>query len=224
MRRLAILGLSAVLGTACVGTPQPDPPNVVMDPDQVYSDLPNYGGLELHGRAGSVDPPGSIVRIHDLESDDPPVDATVAADGSFDAEVPGSIGDEVRLQAIFEDARSAPLDLLVDFDGAGPAPRPLADCLTTTPGLELDVPAGPAATLEIRNDCTGAATLASVSLRYDPSPFSIVDAPADVPEGEAATVTLEYDPGLGIEEEILMIEVSGPEADRRPVTLWGVGP
>jgi len=226
---LAIVWISAVLAAAggCIATPQPNPPNIVVtiDGDEVYSELTNWGGVDILGNPGAIDPPEAVLRVYDVDGSGPSVDVAVEADGSFHAEVDGLYGDEFRLQAILEDDRSEALDLIVDTDGSRPAPRPLSACVTTEPGTWLEVPAGGSAPVELRNDCDEAVTVESVALRFDPTGFSIVRAPAALPARSVDVVEVGFAEGQAMTEDLLLIELSAasvPEVDRRPITLVGV--
>ena len=53
----------------------------------------------------------------------------------------------------------------------------------------------------------------------DGSGFSVSSAPAEVSARSSASVVLGYPAGAGASEEILFVEVTAPEAERRPITL-----
>ena len=54
---VALVAFVISASLACVGTPQPDPPNVLVDDDQLFVDTTNnYSVIKLRGRAGAVIP------------------------------------------------------------------------------------------------------------------------------------------------------------------------
>ena len=227
---LALLALLVLLPLGCLGTPQPDPPNI--DPGHVFG----WGTLGpptvlIQGEAGAVVPSDAVLRIWSLQQQDPPADVTPAPDGSFSVEVPGNVGEEFRLQSRLDGDRSVPVDVVVVGEGPGlvaPAPRPLADCLRTSPALETTVPAGGRAVVRLRNDCAEPVVVSRVALRAPVSPFSVISpfvvptAPMDLPVGWVMPIVVEYSPAAGgPDEEILLIETTLPVVDRRPITLVG---
>jgi hypothetical protein len=225
-RILTLLVVLVLLPLGCLGTPQPDPPNI--DPAHIFG----FGTLgpptvRILGEEGAVVPADVLLRIYSLDQTEPPVDVTPAPDGSFDIEVPGLPDEEFRLQALRDGERSLPLDVVVVTTGTGlvqPAPRPLADCLWTSPELETTVPAGGRATIRLRNDCVDPVVVSRIAIRVPVSPFAVVSptAPADLPAGAELPIVVEYVPLAGDpDEEILLLETSAPLADRRPITLVG---
>jgi hypothetical protein len=214
--------LALLLAAGCLGTPQPDPPNAapVVDPDRLYTDRANYGGITVLGQPGAVWPAEAILRFWDLETADPAHDVAPNPDGSFAAEVPGAYGDEQRLHAILDGAWSAPVDVVVvDEDTLVAAPRPRAACLVTSPewGLVADGPG--AIEVELRNECAEAVVVADVRVRLPSTPFVVAAFPASVAAGGVGRVRVEYAGGGG--EDILLIELGGVERERRAVTLVG---
>ncbi|MEO8182663.1 MAG: hypothetical protein ABI895_27840 [Deltaproteobacteria bacterium] len=97
---------------------------------------------------------GAVVRVLNLDLALPAVSATAAADGSFETSILASSGNELRFQALRQGQRSAPVDFLYASDGGDLlTPSPRYDCLTLSPGFDLDVPPSGAATLQLQNGC-----------------------------------------------------------------------
>jgi hypothetical protein len=225
-RMLTVLALVVVL-PACLGTPQPDPPNAVgVDPAHLFG----YGTdgpptVLIQGEAGAVYPADAVLRIWSLDREEPVVDVTPAPDGSFAVEVPGEIGGEFRLQALFDGDRSLPVDVVVDgIDRVSLALRPLADCLTISPEWETTVGPGGEATIRLRNDCAGPVVLSRIAIRTPVAAFAVVSPTTldALPVGAELPIVVEYVYSVGVpDEEILLIEISSPIFDRRPITLLG---
>lgn len=212
------LALLPLLLWGCVGTPQPDPPN--LDPHLVDLGTERGGEVTLIGSPGAVTPAGATLHITNLDSDLPPVVVAPAPDGSFSTAIPGAADDELRMQVRHEDRRSIPRDVLVLEDGLQLAVRPLADCFTTEPHLELAAPLSGTVDVTLVNDCDEALEISRVEPRTAGSGLSVIAAPGEVPPGSSATVTLELSPPWSEgSEEILLIEVAAPEPDRRPITF-----
>ena len=138
MRRFALL--FAILGVGCGVDPLPDPP--VTEPSLVGG---FDGGVcaQCDGQAKLSGGPGSVVAADvlwavNLDLETPPVTVPVDADGSFAFFLDAVEENEIRLQARSGDLRSAPLDVVMPFEGGvQPASRPLADCFVVQPELEL---------------------------------------------------------------------------------------
>ncbi|MBN1774287.1 MAG: hypothetical protein JXB32_23710 [Deltaproteobacteria bacterium] len=227
LRRFPLLpvlpALPVLLGVACLGTPQPDPPNI--DPSRVFG----YGTLGpptvlITGEPGAVTPAEATLRIYDLDLEEPAVDVVPRSDGSFEVEVPGAQGDELRLQVTLDEERGTPIDVLIATDRVELASRPLADCLTTSPALEAPVPAGGRATIRLVNGCAQPVAVSRIAVRRPAAPFGAVSpaAPVELPAGGELPIVVEHPAGVDdLAEEILLVEISGPLPDRRPVTLSG---
>jgi hypothetical protein len=224
--------LVVLVAVGCIGTPQPDPPNVVpeVDPEHIFGTPTDGPTVLIEGDEGAVTPEGATLRIYSLQREDLPVDVTPDASGAFSVWVPGEPGEEFRLEARLEDLRSAPVDVVVLEDIEGPvvpAARPLADCLLTSPESYLEVPEDGRATVEVINGCGGPVTLSRIAVRVAASPFAVVSpaAPIDVPDGGRQPIVVEYAPGPGDRpEEVLLIDISAPAVDHRPITLVGLSP
>jgi hypothetical protein len=228
MRRLLFI---VALLTGCGVNPLPVPPGPEPELGGDISGstcLACDGTIRIAGEAGSAKN-ADAVWIVNLDGQAAPALVPVADDGSFEAMIAASPGDEVRLQARRDELRSEPLDLAVSIDAVlAPAPRPLADCFVVAPELELEDAAAGAtssATLALSHDCDTALTIESIALRAPAPPFEVTApaAPFDLAPGETVTVTIRLSPDTaGLVEEVLLIEVASSEMDRRPVTLFGI--
>ena len=218
------LVLTLALLVGCAVSPQPTPPN--LDPQRIMG----TGGPEavsqptVLGAAGSVDPAEGAVVLTNLDRDVAPVAEPVRADGSFIVTVPGAITDELRVQVRSGDVRSEPLDIVsIDGEVYMEAERPLAGCFTVDPPWELDfgvVRGTERRAIELRNDCPDRVEV-SPRFRMGSTAFSLEGMPTGVDAGARVEVTIVANaPAGAIDEETLLIEVSAPMEDRRPITLF----
>lgn len=229
MRRLLALGVLALAG--CGVDPLPEPPAAPKLVGDVVTDACPVcdGQTRIHAGPGSV-VDADTIWVADLDQPLPIVTAPVANDGSFEVFFDAIEGDELRLQARRGDLRSAPVDLLMPASGVlEPAPRPLADCFTLAAELALDdtaVAQSSTATIRVEHTCSGALTVDSIALRA-PSADLGVSAPGTplvLAPGDFVDVAIDFHPTTtGLREEVLIVEVSAPAADRRAVTLFGRG-
>lgn len=207
----------------CAVSPQPTPPN--LDPQRIMG----TGGPEavsqptVNGAAGAVDPAEGAVVLTNLDRDVAPVAEPVRADGSFVVTVAGAFTDELRLQVRSGGVRSEPLDVVsIDGEIYMEAERPLG-CFTVDPPYELDfgvVRSSVRRTIELRNDCPDRVEIAP-RFRMGSTAFALEGMPAGVDAGERVEVTvIATAPASAIDEETLLIEVSAPMVDRRPITLF----
>lgn len=212
--------IATTLLTACIGSPQPDPPS--LDAERVFDVGTRGGEIEIQGREGAVSPPGAEIRITNLDTDRPPVTATAEPDGSFLTSIFVDGNDELRFQVRHDSQRSQPQDLLVGEARSGDAPRPLAHCLRTEPELEMSLgAAADRASLDVINDCDATVVVADIGPRTEASGVTVIDGPTEIEAGASSTITMSLDPPWGAgSEEVLVIEISSPEPDRRPVTLY----
>ncbi len=211
--------IPTLLAAACIGTPQPDPPNV--DPDRLFTTGERGTSVLLVGGAGAVEPAGASLRIANLETGDPVVAVAVGEDGAFSAVVEILGSDELRLWAVAGEERSEPVDIVLS-DPVVRAPRPLAECFRTRPALEAFVEEGRDLALELVNDCDEPLGLSRASLREPDAPFSVGPAPGAIEAGGSAILVVAFAPvAAEPAEAILIVEVDAPVADRRPVTLVG---
>lgn len=108
------------------------------------------------------------------------------------------------------------------------APRPLTDCLTLTPALELSVSRlSPGQTsvarVTIDNQCAQMVTV-TPGLRTGMDGFTLLSgtAPFTVAAGQSASIEIQHEAtGAVLLEDVLFVQVEGAESGRRPVTLRG---
>ena len=115
------LGLLGAIAAGCVVSPQPSPPDLILDGDRIGF----TAGVELvasvtgfEALPGTVDPPEGVVVVTNLDANDAPSFADVQPDGSFVIAVPGVAGQRYRFQAKNANARSQPFDITVGSMGA----------------------------------------------------------------------------------------------------------
>jgi hypothetical protein len=213
--------LLVLFAAGCIGSPQPDPPNL----DDIEVEV-NGDRLDVRGRLTGVTATLSGLEVAwsvNLDDGSAPRTVRVVAH-EFEIVGAGAVGQELRIQ-IRDDRWSPPLDvLLVDPPRAGP--RPLADCFLVDPPLELELGLVPSAgasverAVEIRNDCAESVDV-EASVRAGTS-FSIVDAPLRLAEGTSGRVLIRYT-SIALEraEEIVFIRARTPSVtDRRPITVY----
>jgi hypothetical protein len=176
---------------------------------ELHPTPPSLGEFVLvFGDVGAA--PGHVTVIGvDLDREEPALAGTTARDGSFLLELPGREGDVLRLHTEEDGRRSEPIDVLAAL---GPPTRvePLAPCLRLPLALELP------AVLELVNDCDEDAVIDAVRLRA-PSAIVLEDAsPFVVPPGETARIALSASSAA---DEVVLIELSAPAAERRAVSV-----
>lgn len=229
MRWIAVL--LVVCGAGCGVNPIPEPPSapeIVGEVVGAYCDACDDPEIDLTGGPGSVKNADTVWAVN-LDGIQPPVVAEVAADGSFALSLEAATGNEVRLQARRDEKRSEPTDWIAANGVLERARRPLADCFRVAPELALaDTPVGAASTgsLRIEHGCAAPLAIDTIALRVPTADFTLPGAPAPVvlAPGDSLEVPVEFRPGAsGAREEVLLIEVSSPEATRRAVTLFGRG-
>lgn len=223
-RFVLCLGLLGALAAGCVVSPQPSPPDAILDGDRI-SLTP---GVELvasvtgfFAEPGAVSPPKGQVLVTNLDGSDAPSVADVQPDGSFAIAVPGVSGQRYRFQVKDGDIRSQPFDLEVSSSGftaedlAGEA-----TCLVLTPATwaKLDGP-GDARSIVLRNKCEENVAIDAPRLRRGLAAFSFSPTkPLELGPGEMTTLTVHV--GSGPEsEDVLFLDVTKPDAARLAVTL-----
>jgi hypothetical protein len=220
MRRFAYI---AVLLVGCSVSPIPDPPN--LQPPDLSRIMVETGTSVpgLLGEPGAVEP-GADLWVVNLDTMEPPVTIVTDPDGGFDSGgIPAFVGQELRLQARMGALRSDPVDFLV---GGGEIVRPTASCLVLEPTLELALEAEMTTSIQIANDCGSPARIDAIRLRAPSAAIAIETAsPLDIADGGSATIDIFFRPDAsGLLEEIVILDVTLPEIDRRVVTAFGVGP
>lgn len=223
----SLLPVVTVAIAGCVVSPQPSPP---VDAPELDGGLVSVGltpeslleSVTVTGAPGTVDPAEGTVIVTNLDRDDAPSLAPVRPDGSFEIVVGGAVTEVLRLQVRAQDARSAPVDLLLDgsVSGLAPAPVDLA-CLTIEPDLWMALDGqGDARSLVVTNDCTDAVTIAAPRLRRGLAGFTFAPtAPFELAVGETTTVTVRSTASTQEDEDVLFFEIVAPTAGRRAITI-----
>lgn len=227
---LRSLVASLALG-ACLVSPQPTPPG---EEPTLVAELVTPGGpqdlsdlVRFKGEPGAVAPPDAKVLITNLEATNLPHVALVAADGSFDIQIPGAVGDEFRIEVVAPSGlRSTPLDVVKNISDTSfdPGPRPLADCLVLAPSSSLAfVGAGDVQSLVVRNDCPDELSFLAPRLRRGAAAFTFEPTtPFVLAPGAVQTVTVEVGAQGNERDDVFFIETTGAVTDRRPLTLFVV--
>ncbi|NOY93984.1 MAG: hypothetical protein GXP55_22605 [Deltaproteobacteria bacterium] len=212
-----------ILAAGCVGTPVPEPPNLT-PPDPALVEV-NVGSVPgITGQPGALEP-GTELWIANLDNMDPPTRIPTRDDGSFrDDSFVAAPGQELRLQARRGAERSIPVDVRA---GGGEVMRPTAGCLVLRPALELNLDDPETASrVVIENGCGVDARIDDIRLRAPSASIRVDTAPPlMIPDGASANITLSLLPdATGLTEEVLILDVSAPETDRRPVTVFARRP
>jgi hypothetical protein len=216
-----------VVVAACVGTPQPDPPNVdpTVNGDLISLVPPRVRNMhvDLRGAAGAIEPATASLFVYNLDSSSPPAVVQPSPDGSFQVTVTAVGGDELRLFSVLDEQRSAPVDLLITPTGVTAPARPLADCFTVEPAAELLVTVGGTSSVSVSNDCSEAVRVAHVGLRSPLQGLTLGAWPSTLAPGEGFSLELSVELEAFAGEEILLLEVDQPQADRRAITVVVTG-
>jgi hypothetical protein len=165
-------------------------------------------------------PAGATLRATNLDDSAAPVDAIAGSDGAFALELRGNVGDELRLQVIGAGGRrSSPVDVVV-VDGAQPtaATRPLTACLRFDPegwsSIRGSLP------LSVENGCEAEVGVEAVRLRDPSDPIAIEPMPPlAIPAGTSIAIELAMTGPLLGGEAVVIVDITGPESGRRPLTL-----
>jgi hypothetical protein len=220
-RLLPLVLLAAALGASCAVSPQPSPPSLSgVDVEIEEGKIGITNELQVRGNAGSATPAEGVVQITNLDATGPVAVAPVAADGSFDAIVPGVRGDTLRLQHLIGRQRSEPLDVVLFVEGTGFAGNGL-DCLVSDapPAFELDLGATRAVTID--NRCTESVSLAAPRLRRGAAGFAVdVTTTIDLAPGESRVLRLSRPATAAENEDVLLLDVTAPAPLRRAFTLY----
>ena len=201
--------------------------DATLDPDRVSTADGHTRGeeLSLMGEPEAASPSGATVRVYNLDSEDPPVETTVQGDGSFQLTLPAEPDDEIRLQVVTEQSRSAPIDAyfgtLVGLPEVDVTSEALESCLAVDPAYELEVV--DSATISVTNNCSYEVVL------DEPQPRVVISGlelgaeqtwPLTLAPGSSVSVTVSVSADSSLLEEIIFILVSEPVAARYPITLY----
>jgi len=183
--------------------------------------------LPIEGQPGAATP-GAVVRVMDIDTRDPAVSTTAGSDGSFTLSVPVRNGDELRLQAQTDSARSAPVDLIYRavelVDTLEPSPR--HECVTLDPGFELDFSGAVRRSLRVQNTCSGPIVLSAPRFRLDGADFELESVlPLTLPAGSEDLLDLTLlRPPPPAREDVLLVDIAlADQVLRYPVGLYAPG-
>ena len=187
-----------------------------------------FGGSGISGGPAAATPPGAIVRAYPLDlPSEPAAEAPINDDGSFHIDVPALPGNELRLQVISTTSRSNPLDVLIGPDNTQPtlSVRPLVSCLLLTPALEIDV--STVHGVHVENRCTQPVRIEAPTVRRTVAGLQVGAGgswPTVLAPLSSVDVSIVFHPSAAADEEIVFIEASSPQRDRRPITVRGSSP
>jgi hypothetical protein len=144
--------------------------------------------------------------------------------------VPGEPGQQVRLQARRDRARSLPRDFVLFGVGAPMLQERAATECWSLP-LEIDFGSAPrgavrSRTLVLRALCLEPLQVDAVALRVPSAAFSVrgPSLPRVIARGEFLELVVEFSPPSAEPyEEVLLIQIGGDNGDRRGITLLGWG-
>jgi hypothetical protein len=227
--RAALLALAALAGSACAGTPLPEPPDNGRDPDELPRPiwpvrelatsvaLPGSSDLIPVGvDRGGVLPDTPVWAINLDDAQVAPVVIMSTPVGSFGLGIKAKTGDRIRILSRTATQHSAPLDVVVpemsDASTTQTHPVPLSPervgCLTVTPPetLVLD---GTTGELTLDNRCSVPITINRAQLRLGDQGIVLMPAPTEIAAGAEATLTFSDSRGPGATErlDILLLDV-----------------
>ncbi|HEY8429641.1 MAG TPA: hypothetical protein VIL20_14755 [Sandaracinaceae bacterium] len=207
--RPAARAVALAVALAACGGPPPGPPALAsVELTPIASPLGDH--VLVLGLPGSTEPGLDVYGV-DLDAPLPRAEGFVAADGSFLLEVPGREGDLLRISTERAGLRSAPIDVVAVFGPATLAPIALP-CLRVPSVIVL----GQAVVLE--NECDDAVVVDALALRA-PAPLEVrTSAPLTIAAGERAVLDVRRT-GPEPVDEVLLVTVSSPLADRRAITV-----
>jgi len=224
--RASVLAWLFPLLTSCVVSPQPSPPLPELDGDGI--DVFGLGTedfqelLTFEAEPGTVKPAEGFVIVTNLDRDDAPSAVVVRDDGSFSVALPGFPGDTIRFQVKQGDARSEPIDLLVDPSALfSTVAEDAPECLVIDPArfVALDG-SGDARSIVIDNQCETSATFAAPQLRRGQGPFTFTPTSSmQIAPGARTIITVRATGTASESEDVLFLELIEPEATRRAITL-----
>jgi len=226
--RAALLALAALAGSACTGTPLPEPPDELPRPDWDAREIGPTSVLAgndaarmqvtLRSKREAVRPDTTVWAIN-LDSppsaQEGPSQIMANADGGFAIGVLLGSGDRVRIVSRTPTKHSPPLDLTVTLPGPGleplvaRTPSTAIACFKVTPAetLVLD---GTSGTVTLDNQCTVPVSITRAQLRLGDQGISLGSAPTEIAAGTKTTLTFSDSLGAGTTErlDILLLDVT----------------
>lgn len=228
-RSLLVAGLVLAACGPGVATPMPEPPSFLK------GDLVSPAPVEIRavstidytdflGAPGSA-PPGAIVYLTNLDSQNQVVATQVQADGSFTIGSTIQSGDELRFIVVNRGTESAPFDARYDSAVAQLIVSRRFDCLSIEPGpiLQFQALSAPPE-LTINNSCLMPVALENPRFRVGLSDY-LLDGNIlpNVAVGTSAVIPIQFSPKqAGAREDVLFFDaVLGGTRVRYAVTLFG---
>lgn len=230
--RAALLGLTALGGAACVGTPLPEPPDELPAPDHgdftsdsiMPTNFPDRPSVQLGAAGPGTVQPGSRVWFINLDAADAPAQVSADAQGGLVVPpIPALPGERIRVLVRTERQHSAPLDFEVATRQVAGVPlppeaRPLSpsalSCLRVTPAPTL-VLRGTQGALRLENACGSALSFSRLSLRFGDQGLTLVAPPAELAAGASVSVTIRDARGAGASERLDIVLIDAQAADGR---------
>jgi hypothetical protein len=234
--RLLLQLLAPLCATAaCTGTPTPDPPDFLPDPNDsligatIFEDASTQSDpvlINVMGEPGAVEA-SSDVWIVNLDNEQlPPVTTRARANGSFGpVELRVSVGDRVRLVVRTAEQHSRPLDFEVVEANIGVGLRRLMDtslkCLVVSPPAELSLL--DQGSILLTNECEAAVSLGDARLRFGDQGFTLGTLGQSLAVGAELRIRVTYEAQRPAEQaDILLLDAqSGTSTGRYAIGLWG---
>lgn len=186
------------------------------------SNLDLEGYVTISAAPGTVDPAEGVVVLTNLDTTDVPSQVAVRDDGSFSIAVVAAGLQVLRLQVVGDDTRSEPVDLALAANVSGfSVVSPVLECLQLEParwvGLESDQDSR---SIALRNECEDTVQIDPPALRRGQAGFSFAATGAlEIEPGATAFITVNAN-GAGAEvEDVLLLDVVSPAAERRAITI-----
>lgn len=223
----ACLTGALAFANACSATPVPEPPDLQPDvhlfnTEGAADTIASGYGAELHGDAGAACPSCSL-RITDIDTQQPTVTTTVAADGSFRVMVPGlAEGHWLRIETLAADRGATTLDVV--FTAVGVTVPELPNCIRATPQVELTFSGSGAAQtrqIQLTNSCSSVITVTNAHLRLGSRGYQTIAVPTSIDPGAQASITVDgaAASGIAVEDHLVFDATLGGQAFRLVWTL-----
>jgi len=169
-------------------------------------DLASTSVLVIQGKPDALSP-GQALWVFNLETNAPPSIATAAEDGSFEIEIPYSLGDVLRFQLRQGVIYHEPVDLELSQDSLTLVPIEQVECVSIPAQLALKQ----SAPLLIDNQCEEAITILDIAWRAEGVPIAVEDdagaviEPSSARELNLSVTSDEVQPWIN--EDILLITI-----------------
>lgn len=227
-------------------SPQPEPPGEDPDTDTSF-DTENLvisqesaSTVKIKGKAGAVKKQqisSAQVRVINLETADPVIEAPTDSTGAFEVELAGKQSDIFRLQLRSDNKFSGASDVNAQPDGSVTiAKGPLSNCLVLYPDQQnkrenemvfasTAVGATATSSYDLENNCDSAVTIVQYKLRQSDPNYTFVEPPSlTLDPSKRTNIRIDFEPqteGLLVDTALLFVD--GPKQDRIAVSLRGLG-